>query len=42
MERTRFGEELRVAGQLEELPGLCRALEHEQVDSLTEAGRGRT
>ena len=42
LERTGPGEELRVARHLEELPGLCRAVQHEQVDSLAEACRGPT
>ena len=39
VQRPLPGEELRVAGHLEELPGLCRTFEHEQVDPLAEARR---
>ncbi len=41
LERSGSGEELRIAGHLEELPGLGGALQHEQVDSLAEPCRGR-
>ena len=42
LEHTGPGEELRVAGYLEELPGLRGAVQHEQVDSLAEACRWPT